>query len=817
METQISQLTRFLNENTQVEQIEKNVTGWTVKLSDWKKEISNEKKLKRELQDAQKNKKLFQKELEQAVLNNKEQQDELNKKVLSAKALEKMLADLNIKSLSDKKETVEKEITAWSNALKLTDTIKKVQHEIKQNQENEKKLIQDVEKAKQNKKELEDKIDKAKTALEDARLLKERASKIIALEDERKKLQEGEPCSLCGSTEHPYVSQYPNIELQEDEKRVKDRQEAVEELNKRLLNLTRGLATKENELETIGKTLKSKEKELPQLMEERKREQPLFNNESEKDIQAKLEELETKKEKLIQQIDVFYQRSGDLKKLTEEIEKLREKQDSFKEQKSRLESKIESETKNIEKTSKELEEKRQVIAELTNVLQQEFTQFNLTIPELEKIDDFLEEIKTKVEEYKNKKEEKKTKENNLEILRNKLEDLNEQLFKKEKDLTDVEREVKEGEDSLTVLQNQRYKILPKGISVEDKTQELNLAVDKAKTEVKNTQKDVEKLTKKINDLGIQIREKEKSIEDKIKTIEEQEKIIQQKLKDDKDFSTEEKIRQALLSKEQERLFKEERDEIKTLTIRLEEKQKQLQELMQQVELSKSKLSGRVEDDVSAERKALKLSTDKLREEKGRLDEKENNHKRLVEKNKAIMLRVNEQEKVVNKWDRLFKILGGEKEGFNKYVQRLTLEILLNRANEHLSKLNNRYSLLMKEIESDKNYLKIALVDHYLADTVRSIETSSGGEKFTISLALALGLSDLAGNNVKIDSLFIDEGFGTLDSETLETVISTLESLQQEGKKIGVISHVEALKERIPTQIQIEKKQGGISTLQIVGL
>jgi len=95
-----------------------------------------------------------------------------------------------------------------------------------------------------------------------------------------------------------------------------------------------------------------------------------------------------------------------------------------------------------------------------------------------------------------------------------------------------------------------------------------------------------------------------------------------------------------------------------------------------------------------------------------------------------------------------------------------------------------------------------------------VETSSGGEKFLISLALALGLSDLASNNVSIGSLFIDEGFGTLDSDTLETVISTLETLKARGKMIGIISHVDSLKERIPVQIQVIKKNNGVSAVEI---
>ena len=92
---------------------------------------------------------------------------------------------------------------------------------------------------------------------------------------------------------------------------------------------------------------------------------------------------------------------------------------------------------------------------------------------------------------------------------------------------------------------------------------------------------------------------------------------------------------------------------------------------------------------------------------------------------------------------------------------------------------------------------------------------SGGESFLVSLALALGLSDLAGRTVRIDSLFVDEGFGTLDPETLEIAIAALETLRQDNKTVGVISHVGLLKERISTQIVVEKHAGGVSQIRVV--
>ena len=106
-----------------------------------------------------------------------------------------------------------------------------------------------------------------------------------------------------------------------------------------------------------------------------------------------------------------------------------------------------------------------------------------------------------------------------------------------------------------------------------------------------------------------------------------------------------------------------------------------------------------------------------------------------------------------------------------------------------------------------------MVDTWQADIVRDTKTLSGGESFLVSLALALALSDLVSNQTSINSLFLDEGFGTLDTETLETALDALDSLNSTGKMIGVISHVDALKERIATQITVERKSGlGISQL-----
>ncbi len=165
------------------------------------------------------------------------------------------------------------------------------------------------------------------------------------------------------------------------------------------------------------------------------------------------------------------------------------------------------------------------------------------------------------------------------------------------------------------------------------------------------------------------------------------------------------------------------------------------------------------------------------------------------------------------WAELNQLVGS-KEGdkFRIYAQNFTLERLTHLANFHLKQLNPRYCI--QKVDK-KETLELEVMDMYQANHRRSIKTLSGGEKFLISLALALGLAELAGKNTYIESLFIDEGFGTLDSNTLDIAISALETLQMGGKLIGIISHVDALKERITTQVQVVKSGGGISRLKIL--
>lgn len=154
--------------------------------------------------------------------------------------------------------------------------------------------------------------------------------------------------------------------------------------------------------------------------------------------------------------------------------------------------------------------------------------------------------------------------------------------------------------------------------------------------------------------------------------------------------------------------------------------------------------------------------------------------------------------------------------FSNFVQDLTLEQLIGYANKRLSEFTDRYVLDIPTAAEAEKSDTLKIFDTYMGNARRSVKTLSGGETFLVSLAMAFALSDIASRNVKIESLFIDEGFGTLDPETLDQAITILEKMQNEGdRSVGVISHVGALKERITTQVQLEKSSLGHSQIRVV--
>ncbi|MEO0734214.1 MAG: SbcC/MukB-like Walker B domain-containing protein, partial [Bacteroidota bacterium] len=168
-----------------------------------------------------------------------------------------------------------------------------------------------------------------------------------------------------------------------------------------------------------------------------------------------------------------------------------------------------------------------------------------------------------------------------------------------------------------------------------------------------------------------------------------------------------------------------------------------------------------------------------------------------------------------RWATLASLIGSaDGKKFRSYAQAITLQRLIEAGNHHLHQINPRYRMTYVPPAGGAENLEISVVDTYHDDNRRTMATLSGGETFLVSLALALGLSELASGRSLIESLFIDEGFGTLDGKTLDQAMNTLEQLQASGKTIGLISHVPQLRERITCKIELVPVGDGFSKINI---
>jgi exonuclease SbcC len=201
----------------------------------------------------------------------------------------------------------------------------------------------------------------------------------------------------------------------------------------------------------------------------------------------------------------------------------------------------------------------------------------------------------------------------------------------------------------------------------------------------------------------------------------------------------------------------------------------------------------------------------LQESLGAIREKKRNDESQRAAAADLQRKIKEQQVVVGRWERLDSLIGSaDGKKFRTFAQSVTLDQLLRLSNLHLATLQSgRYRL-----KRGREEMEIVVVDQFQADAERSVKTLSGGESFLSSLALALGLASMAGSRASVNTLFIDEGFGSLDDQAIELALNALEAIQASGKMIGIVTHVQAMKDRLGTQIFVEKMPGGISRVRL---
>lgn len=494
-------------------------------------------------------------------------------------------------------------------------------------------------------------------------------------------------------------------------------------------------------------------------------------------------------------------------------------------------SEIEVKIKQVEKECKTLEEKRSdlpisYLQEKINDLANKQASLNKNIQQIESTigtysnnpAEATKKIEEDIKQLQNKLKESNNYRDRLINLKKQYAALQEEkiLLELQSEIAEIEKELQESQDEYKKNRASCEKILPTSlISTLDKPELLS----------KLLQRHQEKLTKEFEEL--------KNHYQNINLEVERKKSYQQILQSQLDHKKQ--VKDQLTRFLQEELPKIELRQIEELPNKIlaqttfreyEEKIQKYNQALQDIETYKNKIQQEIwqiqqtlptnETLPNLKQKEL-LKQNQLNEnhkQLGIIEEKLHTEKQNYHRFKEQQKRIEEQEKITQNWQLLNELIGS-KEGdkFARFAQSITIERLIKRANLHLSNLTERYYIDKIQLDK-KDFLDLCIVDRFQADNKREISTLSGGETFLISLSLALGLADMANQNVKIDMLFIDEGFGTLDTETLDTAISVLENLQNTGKTIVIISHLVEIKERIHTQIGVEKIGKGISRIVI---
>ena len=385
-------------------------------------------------------------------------------------------------------------------------------------------------------------------------------------------------------------------------------------------------------------------------------------------------------------------------------------------------------------------------------------------------------------------------------------DKNEKIIKgvekRERQLDKVLKDIETNQNAIKKLEKRLHKSTLAKAGVEHELKSLLKEKNSLEKEIKSNKKSLSQQIKE------QIRLNNDSLDKLVVSLNAMQEKRRQ-LFSSKDPDREENIIDKMVEKS-EKAFEGIRQENERIKHELFNNLEKKEELEGRIAELKEKLKDNREKDPEKKLGILNSQLRDLQQSLGSIKQQLRHNSEIKAKHKEKSRLIEQQKKECLRWDILHELIGSaDGKKFRNFAQGLTFELMINHANRQLKDMTDRYLLIR-----DKNSpLELNVIDNYQAGEIRSTKNLSGGEGFIVSLALALGLSRMVSRNIKVDSLFLDEGFGTLDNDALETAMETLFSLHQVGKTIGLISHVPALRERIGVQIQVEAGTGGRSLIK----
>ena len=785
----------YLIKNKNDESLKEEIPLISKNVNDYKDVV----KLLKQTEERLQNTTLDEKNLQDSFTNTKKEFDEIKEqfdlKDKEYKDLEAQTSSFNQKETNnrDRLKSIEKLIISIDEYKRLLESILKEENIISSSKDESKIIKINIE-------EKTKLINEIQTHIQTLNDKREAELLIAKYESDRVNLKEGEECFLCGSKEHPFVDHKISVNVDETTSIIAQKKQTFDEENKALRIIELNLSKLETKIDTstleLNKLSKNKE-EIEQVFSSLNF---VLTDDSKTSLEEEKHLLEKELENIIKTRDekekVLAQRDNFQKELNTKQTLVSQNEHELYKLKSSIEQLQNEQTQNISKKQSLDEELSKVYSKYELIFDEKFENNFKTI--VAKKDNFIKNETSKKE------------------LDAKLQGLSIQQKELDTKIISIESSLKTDTEHLSKISTETKDLQTQSKAILDVSdfnsfeKEITAKFNTINERYNSLSKELVNLSSKNESVNTQIIElNQKQISDSAKL----ENIKQNfnKALTENYFTSKEEFEKALLAKEQ-------RDDLSLMCKALEEKYTQIQtlkidtakKLTEQKELN---LTDKELQTLNDESKELQTIIDELQKSIGSLEKELEINASNVKKHEDKIKELEKKKEAFKVWIKLNEMVGsasGDK--FAKFAQGITLDQLIYLANKHLQILSPRYEL-QRSSDSSK-LLEIEIIDGFQGDVVRPVSTLSGGESFIVSLSLALGLSALASQKISIDSLFLDEGFGTLDSDSLELALNALNQLQSSGKMVGVISHVEALKERIPLQIRVMPKGDGTSSLDL---
>ncbi len=636
--------------------------------------------------------------------------------------------------------------------------------------------------------------------------------KIISLDSERKLLKENEACPLCGAIHHPFA----DTNLPE----INEFEQTLKALETRLKALQKELNTKESKcIEALTK-LKIYTQQLEETTVKCVATQ---NNISSLSIELSIKTIELSEDKVeamisdnvleLHRIDTLISQIDELTiKISNEQQAYSKGQKTLadlQQKKLKLQHDIQIIQADYDRYFASVNQLHDTIFESKRVLLQKLKPYNVELADLDKAQPLITKLKNARDEWLTHKASESLLTSELVTLNNSLlsqkslekerkklqEELGDKLIVAEKQLNTwnvLRHDLFEGND-VSTEQDLWQKYLS---DQKSRLNDLLVAKEKQKADLIGIEKNISKIEEQISAVSGKYQNEMQKFENSISQV---------------GFSTIQNYEEAILSQEAFEELSQKAEKLRTAksnhqSIIKDKSDARVAELDKQL----------TEKDISILKKEYESHMNTMKEvtqEIGSIDAvmKEDQKKKAAQAEQLLLVQAQNRELL--RWEKLSELIGSaDGKKYRGFVQGITFEMLIAHANVQLQKLSDRYLLINSECDP----LELNIIDNYQGGEIRTIKNLSGGESFIVSLSLALGLSAMSSQKVRIDSLFLDEGFGSLDEDSLEIALENLAALNNEGKLIGIISHVPAIKERITNQIQVIPQAGGVSTITGIG-